>query len=76
MSQAMSSRPSSLLSVKSPSEAFCFDRAIWLVCSLIEQDLQEADTHKHAQSQRQLVINTWLGLDITRGRFKDPAGGF
>lgn len=73
LSQAFQERPSDLYGVHDEIAAWCFDRAVHLFGSSLEEDLAKARGSAKNQFQMttrsQAVFRRWLGIEQ---KFRDP----
>lgn len=76
-SQTFRSKPSELIGLDSPVKAFFFDRALWIFCRKVENEMQEAEGReknpKLAKAARTRVFNNYIHGGVQPGQFKDPA---
>lgn len=77
--KAFSVTPSNLLRIDDKKTAFWVDRGIWMFCSGIENEMDEASNKaknpKQAQGQRHQVLMKYLHPGETKGLYRDPAAG-
>lgn len=73
-------RPSELLDIEHPYDAYCLDEAVMTFCAGVEQKLEEVPTPKgkrgseRRQRNQQRMLNRVLGIqeqDVKK--FRDPA---
>lgn len=77
--QAFNCLPSKLLGINNPTEAFFIDRGIWMFCSGIESEMDEAGNNaknaKQGSAARYQILMKYLYPGEITGRFRDPAAG-
>lgn len=70
-------RPSELMDVEHPFDAYCLDNAVATFGNALTYELEsvEAKTNDEAKNKRERIFNKWLGLTESNGAtgFSDPA---
>lgn len=76
LSKSYRCRPSDLLNITHPVQAFYFDRAVWYFGTSLEGALAEVEDGKKKAGQikaaRTRLLHTWLELGVQG--FRAPAG--
>lgn len=80
MARAYHCRPSELLGVQEPYEAYCLDEALYLWGSYIENTVAQAGTNINDKRMRQVTKDRMLSsllaepdAPVKAGTFRDPA---
>jgi Leucine-rich repeat (LRR) protein len=79
LSKAYSRTPAELYGVKDEYAAWCFNRAVFLFGTTLQNEIDavqnKAKNERQARFKTQNLLNKWLYLpgEDVKGRFKDPA---
>lgn len=75
VSQAYNCRPSSLLGIEDPSDAFRLDRAVWYLGTELTGELNsvEGKTDKEVRRKQEMILRKWIPEAAETRQYADPA---